>query len=175
MTRAWLIGACVGTSILIASGLAPPPVHAASRVAQPEGPAGGPADPAPDVMARLERLERALLKPDSTLPDDPDRSLESMLEEILSAARAGSGAPFDAALMRDIRREVEALSDDVERDVKRPLDALRRDVDDLQRSLGGATGSDVSGEIRGLERSLQSISRQLDSIDRRLSALERRR
>ena len=158
------------------------------------GVAGQPASrKADEVVARLDRLEAAILKPGSTLPQDPNRSIESMLDELLASSREVErqvarldDAKLDAlagrvrtiydsllnvkvAQITDINRRL----DDIERQfvVLGPtgrLDDLVRDVEALQRTVEG----DVERALRDNERQIEAATRETQRLERRVSRVE---
>lgn len=177
--RSLAVGTVIGAGTVIVLGMALGLTQPAER---------------PSVEARLDRLERAMLKPESTLPEDPERSIESMLEEILVSTKRSEAmlAGLDEARIEELAARVRFVHNslltvkvgqivDLERrvrDIERQfqglgsttrLDDIVRRVDQMERDQDRAQRT-ADDNQRRLDRTLSDVQR----LDRRVSRVESR-
>jgi len=175
--RGVLIGMVVGGASVLMLGLAAQPAN----------------QKADDVVARLDRLEKAILRPGSTLPTDPNRSIESMLEELIASTRdlerqisRLDDTKLDALSERVTRIHDSLLNvkvaqivdinrrlDDIDRQFAKlgpagRLDDLIRQVDEVERSLHAEIGRGIQDN----QRRIEGVSRDVQRLDRRVSRVE---
>jgi hypothetical protein len=175
--RTMVVAALVGGAVALSFGLAAQP---ANRQAD-------------EVMSRLDRLEKAVLKPESALPEDPDRSIEQMLEDVLAATgriETQIGL-LDDAKLDELSRRVRVIYDsllnvkiarlvDIEirlRDMERQFERLGpagrledvvRQIDDLERQVQ----IDMQRASDDNRRAIDDATRELRRLDTRLTRVE---
>lgn len=141
-----LAGIVIGAGVVLAMGMAQPPRD-------------------DDVAARLDRLERAMLKPESTLPEDPKKSIEAMLEQVLASARRTEAtlAGLDNARIEDLATRVRFIHDSL-------LNVKVGQVVDLERRIG-----DIERQFRviGTTTRLEDIVRRVDQVERDVMTIDR--
>lgn len=138
-----------------------------------------PQPPADPVLDALARIERGLFKQDSRLPDDPDTSIEQMLEAlgdrlakvertVLSAAgRPAGGLGLDLIETRldDIERRLGGSRGPRLEELQREIAELGRSLEDVARKTNLPGGTDLAA----LERALAAVERRVDDLDRKAS------
>jgi len=169
--RTLATGALVGATAILSLGMAQPANEPTAR-----------------VLTRLERIERALLVQDSTLPADPARSIEGMLADVLASQLRleATLADLDEARLEELASRIRFIHDsllDVKvadvpelarriREIERQLAGLgaTRRIDDLVRQI-----DDVERDARDLvQRAKDDIRRDLDRTDSEIRRLEGR-
>jgi hypothetical protein len=175
--RALIAGVLVGGAVVLSLG----------SVGQP---ANRQAD---EVMARLDRIEKALYKPGSTLPTDPNKCIEEMLEDVLaSTGRIEQQLGLmDAAKVEDLSRRIRAVHEslldvkvaqlvDIDRRIavlerqfgqlgpNVRLEDLARQIDDLERKVG----TDVQHAADDNRRAIDDAQREMRRLDTRLTRVE---
>ena len=130
--------------------------------------AGGQAPQPATTDDQLQLLRSGLFRDQSTLPTDPGRSIEQILDEHSAAlatidARLASLDPVRLdAIARRLADVDRALDTPTLADVGRQLDAFRQSLDTIERS-----------GIADFDRDMQQIESTLDDISRALRDLPR--
>lgn len=130
-----------------------------------------------DLEARLDRLERAVLKPDSKLPEDPKQSIEAMLEQILASTQRTEAmfAALDEQRLDELAARIRFIHDSLLNVKIVQITDLERRVRDIERQFAGIGQTvrleDVVRRVDQIERDRRIYERTADDNQRRIDRL----